>query len=390
MDVTAAVSDAAPPSDPPPLRFDLAELSGGLGDLGTFLPLTIALCAASDLHLPTVLVWAGVLNLTTGLAFRQPIPVQPMKAVAALAVAGSLSAGSVAAAGLAMGAVLCVVGATGSAGRLDRLVPRAVVRGLQLGVGLRLAWTGLTTAAAAPWDPLPAAVAGLTVAAVLLADRLRRVPLLPIAVAAGFAVAAWGGAGAVDDAAGGWFTVAWPDAAGWRTALADLVPAQLPLTLLNSVVAVCVLSGDLFPGRGIKPDRTAWSVGLMNLVTVPLGGMPVCHGAGGLAGQYYFGARTGGAVILLGGLKVVAGALLGGFAAGLLAAYPPAVLAVLVVAAGGRLALAARHCRGPAAWVTAGVTAAGILALGTAWGVLAGWLLSVVLRPPPTPDRPTD
>ena len=359
-------------TDAAPLRFGAAELSGGLGDLGTFLPVTVPLCVVCELNLAAVLIWAGVLNAATGLLFRQPIPVQPMKAVAALAVAGGVSAGAVRAAGLGVGFAVLLLGLSGVADRLGRWVPAAVVRGLQLGVGAALAMKGagwLLDEPAGLWLAVPAGLA------VLLAPALPRVPLLAGVVAAGLASGALAEPGSAPLPP----AVSLPTAAEWRAGLWELGPAQLPLTLLNSVVAVCVLSGDYFPGRGIRPGRMAASVGAMNLLTVPLGGMPVCHGAGGLAAQYHFGARTGGAVVWLGGLKVAAGFALLTLPAGAVTAFPGPILAVLLLAAGWRLAGAAGVVAGPANVAVAVATGAGVAFAGTLWGVAGGCALWALL-----------
>jgi len=140
------------------------------------------------------------------------------------------------------------------------------------------------------------------------------------------------------------FGIVVPTVEQWWTGLTRGAIPQLPLTLLNSVIAVCALSGDYFPGRGIAPRRMAASVGLMNLLCVPFGGMPMCHGAGGLAAQYRFGARTGGSVVMLGVLKIAAGLLVGGALLTTLRHYPTSILAVMVIVAGLTLAKAAKDC----------------------------------------------
>jgi MFS superfamily sulfate permease-like transporter len=167
--------------------------------------------------------------------------------------------------------------------------------------------------------------------------------------------------------------LALPSAAEWWTGLTRGAIPQLPLTLLNSVIAVCALSADYFPGRGVSPKRMAASVGVMNLLCVPLGGMPMCHGAGGLASQHAFGARTGGSVVMLGLLKIAAGLLLGTTLAAAVASYPASILAVMVIVAGLVLARAARDAL--ASWNSLAVmvaTAGGILALGTLYGFIVG------------------
>ena len=374
-DAPSAPADPAPSAanDSDRLRFGPAEWSGGLGDLGTFLPVTVSLCLVCELNLAAVLIWAGLLNAATGWLFRQPIPVQPMKAIAALAIAGGLSAGAVRAAGLATGLVVLILGLCGVADRLGRWIPAAVVRGLQLGVGAKLAIRGgdwLLEDASSLW--LAAPVAG----AVLLAPRWPRVPLLVGVVVVGLTLGALRDGPAMDLPA----VTAFPTADEWTTGLFDLAPAQLPLTLLNSVVAVCLLSADYFPGRGVSPKRMATSVGAMNLLAVPLGGMPVCHGAGGLAAQYHFGARTGGAVVALGGLKILAGVALLLVPSAAITAFPRPILAVLLVAAGWRLASAAHVVAGTTSIAVTVVTGAGVAFVGTLEGVAIGLVCWAALR----------
>jgi len=87
--------------------------------------------------------------------------------------------------------------------------------------------------------------------------------------------------------------------------------------------------------------RLAWaaiSVGLMNLLTCPFGGMPVCHGSGGLAGQHRFGARSGLSMVMLGVAKLIVGLLFGAAAFAWMQAFPSAILGVFLVVAGLQLA----------------------------------------------------
>ncbi|GAB4369636.1 MAG: putative sulfate/molybdate transporter [Acidobacteriota bacterium] len=357
------------------LRDGLRELSGGLGDLGTFLPLVVAASLATGLDLAWVLVLAGAMNVATGLAFRQPIPVQPMKAIAAAAIVGELTRGELAAAGIIAGVVVFAVGAGGLADRFAAAIPKPVVRAIQLGVGAKLALRGIEWVAGLPAGGLDGWVVAVAVfAGLVLAARLRW-PGALIAFAFGLLVlgathpdvlAALGPSLAAprfvlpgpSEFVGGLFRGALP---------------QLPLTLLNSVIAVCALSGDLFPGRGVPPGRVATSVGLMNLVAVPLGGLPMCHGSGGLAAQYHFGARSGLSVVFLGMLKIAGGLLLGGGSAVLLGAYPAAVLGPMLVLAGWELARVARDARAPVAAATVISGAAAIVLVNT----LAGFLVAL-------------
>lgn len=98
------------------------------------------------------------------------------------------------------------------------------------------------------------------------------------------------------------------------------------MTVGNAALAASVLLGDYFD-RDVTADELSSSMGVMNLVAVPLGALPMCHGSGGIAGKYAFGARTAGANVLL-GLGYLAAAL---FAAEVVAAYPVPLLGVVLV-----------------------------------------------------------
>jgi MFS superfamily sulfate permease-like transporter len=117
---------------------------------------------------------------------------------------------------------------------------------------------------------------------------------------------------------------------------------QLPLTTLNSVIALCALIDELFPKHHAKTSHVAMSVGIMNLIGCWFGAMPVCHGSGGLAGQYRFGARSEVSVILLGSTKLLLGILFGGSLVGLLQVFPTSILAVMLFISGIELGCAAR------------------------------------------------
>ena len=123
--------------------FSWAEFSGSLGDLGLFIPLVVAMSSVGSLDLGTILIAAGAMNVATGCFFRQPIPVQPMKAIAAVAITEGLAKGELMASGILMGAILFLFGLTGTIGVINRWIPRPLVRGIQLGVGLKLAATGI-------------------------------------------------------------------------------------------------------------------------------------------------------------------------------------------------------------------------------------------------------
>lgn len=372
------------------MRFDLPELSGGLGDLGTFVPIAASMIIVCGMDGGSVLFFAGLANIMAGVAFNQPLPVQPMKAIAAVAIAEGLAPGEIAAAGFLTGAIVLALALTGLVTVAERWIPRPVVRGIQLGVGLKLAAKGMTMALGGGWGTLDGHLLALGATLLVLATaRLQRFPSALILFVAGIALIPLEQLDTVAQASLGWSGPVWiwPTLEQWELGLTRGALPQLPLTLLNSVIAVCALSGDLFPGRAIGTRPMAISVGLMNLTTCLFGAMPACHGSGGLAGQHRFGARTGGSVVVLGLSKIVLGILFGSAVGVVLAAFPSAVLGVLLAFAGLELSLPARETQGREGFFVVVATAGGILALNAAVGFLVGLGAAALLlrgqRPPP-------
>ncbi|KAE8782183.1 molybdate transporter 1 [Hordeum vulgare] len=117
----------------------------------------------------------------------------------------------------------------------------------------------------------------------------------------------------------------------WKPGVIKGAVPQIPLSVLNSVVAVCKLTRDLFPEKEASATSVSVTMGAMNLVGCWFGAMPCCHGAGGLAGQYKFGGRSGACVAALGGLKLALGLVLGGSVLRVLASFPVGLLGVLLL-----------------------------------------------------------
>lgn len=114
---------------------------------------------------------------------------------------------------------------------------------------------------------------------------------------------------------------------------------QLPLTLGNAVIAIREENNHLFPDRPVTEKAVATSTGLMNLAGAAVGGVPMCHGAGGMAGHVAFGARTGGALIILGVILLALALFFSGSVEALFRLFPSAVLGVILFLTGAQLAL---------------------------------------------------
>lgn len=364
------------------MRFTLLEFSGGLGDLGTFIPLTAALVMVSGLDPATVLMFAGVFNITTGIMFGLPIPVQPMKAIAAVAIAERLLPPEIAAAGLMVGAVIFLLGVTNLIEKVERYVPTAVIRGIQLGIGLKLSMRGIDLVTSRSWYGVDSVVVAVVLGLLVLALRpVRRFPAALVLFGAGTVVMMVLASESVGSLRFTWphVDIAWPSAAAFQSGLWRAALPQLPLTILNSVLAVCALSGDLFQKQRVGTRQMAMSVGLMNLIGCGLGAMPMCHGSGGLAGQYHFGARTGGSVVMLGTAKLLAGIFLGGVVLNYLPFFPGSILGLLLIFAGVELALPIADQRSKEKLLVVLITAVGILAVNTAIGFVLGAGVAAIL-----------
>lgn len=361
---------ATPRSDK--VSVGLREVSGALGDLGTLLPLMLGAVAVAGLAPMPVLLGFAVFYIATALYYRLPIPVQPMKAVAAVVLTAQVGGAELVASGVLLGIGLLVLGLTGWIDRLARLVPQSVLAGLQLGLGGAMALLSLELMASAP-------LLGAIVLAVLLGLLL--VPALPAALfglATAILLAPLFAAPAIDVAAfaPAVFQLAHlPGLAEVEDAVTRLVLPQLSLTLTNAVLLTALLAGDYFGPRAarVTPRRLSISSGLANLLLTPLGALPMCHGAGGLAAHYRFGARSGLAPLLLGAALLILALLPGGAGAALLAAIPMAGLGAMLLVAAGELALTRRlfDCR-PSCWPVIAVTAGVVLWVDPFWGLLAG------------------
>jgi len=362
------------------LLFTWKEFSGSLGDLGLFIPLVVGMTITCQLDIGMVLICAGLMNIASGFIFRQPVPVQPMKAIAAVVITEGLLKDELLAAGLLTGLLLIVF--SFFIGRITSLVPTSVVRGIQIGVGCKLILKALQWMGQMPWLGWDSILTAALITIVFLYLLSLHQPSLLYIFILGFLLLYIQQPGIYSAININFPSVHWsmPQGASWGNGFLKGALPQFPLTLLNSVVAVCALSSAYFPGKGISQKRMAASVGLMNLICVPFGAVPMCHGAGGLAAQYRFGARTGASVIMLGTMKIIAGLLFGSALLKLLNSYPIAILGPMLICAGGELVKSGRevlfHKKD---FFVAFVTAALIIGTNTFYGFLAGSLAAGIV-----------
>lgn len=348
----------------------LGDVSGAFGDLGTFLPLAAGLVIVAGVDPGGLFVTFGLATIVSGLAFRLPAPVQPQKAVAAAAIAERWPAAHVYGAALGMGALWLIVGASPLLRWLRHAVPPFIARGIQLGLAFTLgAQAVLLLAQSAPQAALALALLGVTLRSrpvgigLTIATALALMP--PDAVALVFSPAlAPPALPALGDVAQGML----------RGGL-----AQMPLTLANAIIATAALGARYFPERTPSERKLALSTGVMNVGAAVLSGAPLCHGAGGLAAQYFYGARTTWKNVIEGSLALGLGLFFAPGLARLLGAFPMPILGALLLLVALELLSSAHGLYGWQGWIA---TSMALVALTVNIGVafVGGFVIAGAVR----------
>jgi MFS superfamily sulfate permease-like transporter len=326
-------------------RFDRMEWAGAFGDLGTLIPFVVAYVGVVKVDPFGVLFSFGLALLICGLYYRTPFPVQPMKAIGAVAATqaaqtATITPATVYGASLVTGLLWLLLGVTGAARRLTSWVPRCVVVGIVLGLGFGFMLQGIKSMSGG-W-----AVASLALIGTLLLLTNKAVPAMFLLLLFGVVCGAWQRPELLRELEAARVGLRWPDLAVARFTWHDLLIGtvflalpQLPLTLGNAVLAIREENNRLFPDRPVSENGIATSTGLMNVASALLGGVPMCHGAGGMAGHVAFGARTGGAPVILGTLLLLLALFCSGSIQVLFGLFAQPVLGVILFLTGAQLAL---------------------------------------------------
>lgn len=365
---------------PPLIRFDRNELAGAFGDIGTDLPLIVGVTLAAKLDGASVLTVYGLMQILTALRYRMPMPVQPLKAMAALVIAGGISGPILFGAGLAIGLLMFALSVTGLIDRLAHVVPKIVVRGIQLGLGLQLATLALKDYVRAD-GAVGYILAGLAFALTIWLIGNRRFPaalfviLLGLIYAFAFKLDAVSLVGKVGLNLPRVHVPQWSDVA---TGFFLLALPQIPLSLGNSVLATRQIAADLFPGRPLSVRQISLTYSLMNLMSPFLSGIPVCHGSGGMAGHYAFGGRTGGSVLIYGFFYVLLGLFFGQGFDQLIDVFPLPILGVMLLFEGLALILLVRDVAERKSDLAIAMLV-GLMASSLPYGYVIGLVIGTVL-----------
>lgn len=389
----------------PAFKFSRLEIAGSLGDLGTLIPLAVGMIMVNGLSPTGLFLSVGLMYILGGFYYRVPIAVQPMKLIAAYAIATACTAQQVTGAGLLIGLFLLVMGYSGLVDRFARFVPKAVVRGVQLTTGLLLmirgvefiiGTSGLQVMGGEPWLVIPAlnlfgfsVSFSLILACIFLPFTLlflnsKRFPAGLVVVLGGILVGALLTTGEGFDSLNlglhfpAILPFGLPTVADLGFVVVAMVLPQIPMTLGNAVVANRDLSNQYYPeGEERVTDRAlCLSMGFGNLLAFLVGGMPMCHGAGGLAAHYRFGARTAGSNLIIGMFFVLLALSVGEGGVVLARLLPLGVLGVLLLFSGSQLALSILDMKDRTSMFIVVLMAGMALATNLAWAFGFGLLLA--------------
>lgn len=387
-------------------QFSRLEFSGSLGDLGTLLPLGLGLILVNGLSPNGIFLSVGLFFVFSGLYFGVTVPIQPMKVISAYAIATAMTASQITASGYLIGLVLLVIGATGAITIIGKYIPKSVVRGVQLSTGTLLMVEGIKfmlgatrlqvlRQAAEPYlsinsvGPVPVGIIiGIVggMLTLLLLDN-KKFPAGVVVVFGGIALGLiFGIREGLEKINLGihlpqFLPLGWPTKADFTFALLALVLPQIPMTLGNAVIAYADLSKDYFGDNSKKVTykSACISMALANVVSSTIGGMPLCHGAGGLAAHYRFGARTAGSNLMIGAIFVILAVVLGNESLAVIYLIPLSVLGILLLFAGSQLALTIMDLENRKDFfvvlIMLGITFASNLAAGFMVGIVVGWVL---------------
>jgi len=328
--------------------YNKMEFAGAFGDLGTLIPFVVGYITLNKMDPLGILVAFGVFKIFVGLYFRTPVPIQPMKAIGGMAIAhaGSITPGMIWGSGIFTGLFWLLMGLTGAVTWIEKITTKPVVRGIMLGLGLSFVVEGLSMMKGTPWI----AVGGVIITLLLLNSK--RFPAMLCLLAYGIMVAFIQKPELIGEVSSLSIRFRLPELTfgqiSWKELLSGFIILglpQAPLTLGNAIIGTVAENNQHFPDRKVTAKTISLDHGFMNLISTCIGGVPMCHGAGGMAGHIRFGARTGGALVILGLIILLTGLFLSDSVSLLFQVFPRPILGVILFFAGVELALVVRDIK---------------------------------------------
>ena len=328
--------------------YNKMEFAGAFGDLGTLIPFVVGYITINKMDPLGILVAFGLFKIFAGLYFRTPFPIQPMKAIGGMAIShpGMITPGMIWGAGIFTGIFWLVMGLTGAITWIEKITTKPVVRGIMLGLGLSFITEGLVMMKEQPL----LAIGGIVITFLLLSSK--RFPAMLCLLGYGIVMAVIQRPELIQELSHLSMRFRLPELTigkiSWKELLSGFVILgipQAPLTLGNAIIGTVAENNSHFPDRKVTAKTISIDHGVMNLISTSIGGIPMCHGAGGMAGHIRFGARTGGALVILGLIVLLTGLFLSDSVALLFQFFPRSILGIILFFAGLELALVIRDIK---------------------------------------------
>jgi predicted benzoate:H+ symporter BenE len=329
-------------------EYNKMEFAGAFGDLGTLIPFVVGYITLNKMDPLGILVAFGIFKIFVGLYFRTPVPVQPMKAIGGMAIAhaGSITPGMIWGSGIFTGIFWLLMGFTGAITWIEKVTTKPVVRGIMLGLGLSFIVEGLGMMR----ESAMIAVGGVILTLLLLNSK--RFPAMLCLLTYGIVMAFVQKPELFQELSNLSIRFRFPELTFGRVSWQDLLAGfiilglpQAPLTLGNAIIGTVAENNEYFPDRKVRAKTISIDHGVMNLISTFIGGIPMCHGAGGMAGHIRFGARTGGALVILGVIVLLTGLFLSDSVTLLFQVFPRSILGVILFFAGVELALVVKDVK---------------------------------------------
>lgn len=364
-------------------KFDLPEWTGAFGDLGTFLPFVVGYISVVNFDPLGILLTFGVFLIIAGLYYKTPIPVQPMKAIGGAAVTqtGLITSNMVLGAGLFSGLFWLVLGASGFFKFISHLISKPVIRGISLGLGFSF----IIKATDFMREGLAVSFVALIMTFALL--RNKRIPAMFFLLVFGIIVTIVSAPALLQEIAEirpGFkvpqFALGTLTGQEMLTGILVLALPQIPLTFGNAIIATSAENNRMFPCRQVSEKKLAIFQGIMNIISPVMGGIPMCHGAGGIAAHTKFGARSGGATIIFGAVLLILGLFFSDSVLLIFGLIPYPVLGVILFFAGLELAVSAHDAAKDLKDFYILIITAGFSVWNVGIGFLAGVIAQEVLK----------
>jgi len=362
------------------IRFDRNEFSGSLGDIGTCLPLIVGMILTCKLDVASVMIMFGLMQILAGLVYDFPMPVQPLKAMAVIMISQKLNGNLLYGAGFSIGIIMLFLSLTGLLNHVVKAIPKSVTRGIQFGLGVSLSMLALKDYVQSD-AMLGYLFAICSFILILVFLNNRKYPAALFVLLLGLVYAFIFKINFKEIGYGMGLTLPQihsPALQDIFLGFVILTLPQLPLSIANSVVATEQTVNDLYPGNSTGVKKIGLTYSLMNIVSPFFGGVPVCHGAGGLVGRYVFGARTGGSVIIIGSLYLAIGLFFSRSFTVVIKVFPLPILGVILLFEGLTLMLFIKDIAGNKNDIFVSLLV-GLVAISLPYGYVIGLITGTII-----------